>query len=561
MNFFSPPYSFVVFNWPYNINYTLPFINNDDLKFQVNLQIPDVAAADSFWALHEDRLKLHIFRNSDWTNIDALDEAKATAIDLSLLNLRFTVIRISEVEFLLRWEQPLGFINLQLPMYSCFRLAIRYMDAAGNVAYSVSNAFKMLPNTEKYTTAFEYWCEEDVYGFQYCNGAKNKVRLPIYFKNMQLPTDKKVYRRSNGTIKVLKAVTRKSFDGVVAALPEKLHEKVKVMLDHDSINAITRDWYAGIVNEDAYTIQYPDVPGLNQDGNASFKIFQTPFLLRNTNCATCVVCDGVQIEPGHTLPDGQAGEPYSYSIPITGNMPIVFGSLVKPSWMSVDIIDSEVVFSGTPDTAIEDLEVSFTVSNCGFVTAPFSDSITVTSEACLPVVVEDATLPNATVGMPYAKDITLTGSAPFVITASIKPSWMSINIVGAKVELRGTPPEGADGTGIAVEFTITNCESASTDTFSNTMVVEAAGESNPGAPGVKLYVGYGASAAIACSNFPTQEVYVANTGSNIVAGIYVYVDEALTTVLAGANYITDAYGHIYFIASGGYVTGMTSTTC
>lgn len=71
-------------------------------------------------------------------------------------------------------------------------------------------------------------------------------------------------------------------------------------------------------------------------------------------------------------------------------------------------------------------------------------------------------------GSPYDEIIVVDGTLPFIISAVTKPAWMTIN-VGPSTHLTGTPVSSDAGTGILVEFTLTNA--CGSETFSQTIDV------------------------------------------------------------------------------------------
>jgi hypothetical protein len=96
--------------------------------------------------------------------------------------------------------------------------------------------------------------------------------------------------------------------------------------------------------------------------------------------------------------------------------------------------------------------------------------------ACVaPSIPGSPTLNDGQVGIPWATSFAIAGSAPFGITITNRPSWMSITIItngsgSYYVQLAGTPD--ATGTGITVSFDVTNaCGSVS---YSDTIDVIAA---------------------------------------------------------------------------------------
>lgn len=67
------------------------------------------------------------------------------------------------------------------------------------------------------------------------------------------------------------------------------------------------------------------------------------------------------------LANATAGVPYGQDLPLLGTAPFTLSLVTKPSWMTIDIVGSQVVISGTPSGAHlgENIPVSFEVLNCG----------------------------------------------------------------------------------------------------------------------------------------------------------------------------------------------------
>lgn len=86
-------------------------------------------------------------------------------------------------------------------------------------------------------------------------------------------------------------------------------------------------------------------------------------------------CINVAIEGSPMLPDGEVGQIYSYSFPITGTAPFVLTVNNRPSWMSISIVGSNVFFTGMAMTAGTDIPVSITITNCSEGAVSFSQNI------------------------------------------------------------------------------------------------------------------------------------------------------------------------------------------
>lgn len=168
------------------------------------------------------------------------------------------------------------------------------------------------------------------------------------------------------------------------------------------------------------------------------------------------------------LPDAAVGQPYNYSITLSGDTPIVLGTITKPSWMVISLEENILTFSGTPDVELSDITVSVELSNCsGGNTLTFSDIINSTD--CVPVAIDPFTLPDAEAGIEYDYEITLSGDAPFALDSVTKPSWMNVSLVGSSILLSGNPSivESAE----TLTFTVSNCGGSNTDTGTDTLDV------------------------------------------------------------------------------------------
>lgn len=115
---------------------------------------------------------------------------------------------------------------------------------------------------------------------------RNRVRLPIKLHKPQFVEESDKYRKANGVSVVLSVVIRKIYEGLTDSLPEKLHERLKIALRHDSV-IIEGDKYAGaIVQEGSYDIEWIDFLS-KPIAQAKFKAEVTPFNASNSNCGTC----------------------------------------------------------------------------------------------------------------------------------------------------------------------------------------------------------------------------------------------------------------------------------
>jgi hypothetical protein len=94
-----------------------------------------------------------------------------------------------------------------------------------------------------------------------------------------------------------------------------------------------------------------------------------------------------------------------------------------------------------------------------------------TGGGCVPVGVIGS-LGDGSVSVAYSQTLTLTGDAPFNIGSIVKPSWMTISILGTSINLTGTPD--TSGSSVVVSFIVGNCDGASVANFADTINIAAA---------------------------------------------------------------------------------------
>lgn len=115
---------------------------------------------------------------------------------------------------------------------------------------------------------------------------RNRIRLPLYLKTPQFPTEANRFRLSNGDSKTLSVTIRKEYNLVTDYLSEQLHQRLVIALNHDDVS-IEGDRYVGGVSVNGeYEITYPDFLDYPL-GQAAVKIQVTPFDFTNDNCQTC----------------------------------------------------------------------------------------------------------------------------------------------------------------------------------------------------------------------------------------------------------------------------------
>lgn len=124
---------------------------------------------------------------------------------------------------------------------------------------------------------------------------KNRVRLPMMFINPQFPTERNVFRLSNGVTKVQSVVIKNTYSGKTDKLPEDWHKKLVIALSHDTVTIENERLLSDVVLDGDYEISWPDFLQYPL-AESKFSVQVTPFAATNSNCLTCselsqVVCN------------------------------------------------------------------------------------------------------------------------------------------------------------------------------------------------------------------------------------------------------------------------------
>lgn len=114
----------------------------------------------------------------------------------------------------------------------------------------------------------------------------NRIRLPFMTNKAQFPTERNVFRRADGSTKVLSAVVRNTYQLLTDYLPEKWHKRLVIALNHDDVT-IENDHYLGGITLDAdYSIDWLEFQNYPvAQGTTTVEV--TPFDATNSNCQTC----------------------------------------------------------------------------------------------------------------------------------------------------------------------------------------------------------------------------------------------------------------------------------
>lgn len=115
---------------------------------------------------------------------------------------------------------------------------------------------------------------------------KNRIRLPIYIKQPQFPAEANRFRLANGETKTLSVVIRKTFNLATDYMPDRMHQRLVIALNHDEVNIEGDRLVGGVAVDGEYKIEWPDFLDYPL-GQAEVQIQVTPFAATNDNCQTC----------------------------------------------------------------------------------------------------------------------------------------------------------------------------------------------------------------------------------------------------------------------------------
>ncbi|MFN7975087.1 MAG: putative Ig domain-containing protein [Acidobacteriota bacterium] len=165
-----------------------------------------------------------------------------------------------------------------------------------------------------------------------------------------------------------------------------------------------------------------------------------------------ISCATITISPA-SLPNGTVGVPYSQTVTANGGTaPYTFAVTAGTLPAGLSLNGATGVISGTPTAAgTSNFTVTATDANGCTASQPYSLTID-----CAGLSISPATLPNATLGVPYSQTVTASGgTAPYTyaVTAGALPTGLALN-AGTGV-ISGTPTTPG-----SFSFTVTATDSA-----------------------------------------------------------------------------------------------------
>lgn len=331
----------------------LPINKQNDIAFQLIIDTDTVQEAE-YLEDNPTAFKLLLIEPNKANN-QALILANVIH-DYSTNALAFEVYRVGEKKLVIYWPNGLPLFINHL-RYDLLRLAVQVtLNGSDYVKPSTLLHF----NTSIYTSAIEYSCDEDSFEFIYCaSHTPNKVRLPFYLKNLpQFQDEESIYQRSDGSIKLLKSVTKKEYQGITDYLNAGQHEKLKIALSHDTVEIDSKNYTGAIRKNGSYEIDPVDIPGDIEVAQAKFKALVTPYNVRNSNCEKCNACN-ITLGNFNIVYEGLfTGHPY-----FTITWDIVTGTLLNTGFLKLEYSNDDGATWHTAETSVNINTIFYTSEN------------------------------------------------------------------------------------------------------------------------------------------------------------------------------------------------------
>jgi hypothetical protein len=191
--------------------------------------------------------------------------------------------------------------TIAITVGTCFRFSLVWdvVDTTGVLLYryffGCTNSFVRMAADQCYTSVLGYTNAADSFDFHYSGPdviATNYIELPFYLRDPSLPTDQKIYTRSDGSNVVLYQRKDEQYTLETDLLPYTWHRALDVALAHDTvyITSGTSGSFDPLhtatpfVRKENYEIEYMKAP-LSAFGKGTCTLLNAdPVHLINNNC-------------------------------------------------------------------------------------------------------------------------------------------------------------------------------------------------------------------------------------------------------------------------------------
>lgn len=130
--------------------------------------------------------------------------------------------------------------------------------------------------------------------------------------------ERNVFRKADGSSKLLSAIIRNTYEGKTDHLPEDWHRKLVIALAHDDVTIEDTRYLKDVVIDGDYGIAWDDFLN-NPLAQATFTIQTTPFSATNNNCQSCAEITQLELVDDYTDVVWEEGTTVEYPDVITQN--------------------------------------------------------------------------------------------------------------------------------------------------------------------------------------------------------------------------------------------------
>lgn len=147
---------------------------------------------------------------------------------------------------------------------------------------------------------------------------RNRIRLPFMLSKAQFPTERNVFPKADGSVKVLSMVVRQTYEGQTNDIPEDWHRKIVIALAHDNVTVEDTRLLTDVVLGSDYSIDWKDFMN-HPTAQAKFTVQVTPFNASNSNCQSCEEMSQVSLVDDTTDQVWQEGTTNDYPFSVLDN--------------------------------------------------------------------------------------------------------------------------------------------------------------------------------------------------------------------------------------------------
>jgi hypothetical protein len=198
--------------------------------------------------------------------------------------------------------------TIAVPPGTCFKFALVWDVLAADSSllernyYGCTSLFRRTPIDDPYTSVIAYvnataalTNPSDAFDFHYTGPhtiAPNRIELPCYLRDPTMPSDQKIYTRSDGSNIVLFQRKDEQYTLETDLLPYSWHKALDIALSHDYVTISTPNAAAfdplntatQFIKKDNYEIEYMKAP-FSSFGKGTCKLLNAdPIHLINNNC-------------------------------------------------------------------------------------------------------------------------------------------------------------------------------------------------------------------------------------------------------------------------------------